>query len=107
MRKILSATLYQDNNPKAARSISVEIKDGFVTFNLQDIGPLSEDMYGDSECERVIYDLPVEQLRSAFGVETDKELLAVLKRDYNTSDAFDRFSSFVYEKHLKYNYYSG
>lgn len=107
MRKILSATLYKDNNPNAARSISVEIKDGFVTFNQQDIGPLGENMYGDSECEHVIFGLPVEQLRSAFGVETDKELLAVLKRDYNTSDAFDRFSSFVYERHLKYNYYSG
>ena len=107
MRKILSETLYEDNNPNAARSISVEIKDGFVTFNKQDIGPLVDDMYGDSDYECVIFDLPVEQLRSAFGLETDKEVLAVLKRDYNTSDAFDRFASFVHDKHLRYSYYSG
>ena len=41
------------------------------------------------------------------GVKTDKELIAVLKRDYSTSDAFDRFSKFVHDNHLKYNIYCG
>ena len=41
------------------------------------------------------------------GVKTDKELLVVLKRDYRTSDAFDRFSAFVYDNHLKYSIYCG
>lgn len=107
MQKTLSATLYEDNNPRAERSISVEIRDGFVTFEQQDIGPLCDEMFGDSEYERVIFDLPVEQLRSAMGVTTDKELLALLKRDYSTEDAFDRFSEFVYDNHLKYNIYCG
>ena len=107
MQKTLSATLYEDNNPRASRSISVEIKDGLVRFEQQDIGPLCDEMFGDSEYEWVIFDLSVEQLRSAKGVKTDKELLAVLKRDYNTSDAFDRFSKFVYDNHLKYNIYCG
>ncbi len=40
-------------------------------------------------------------------VNTDKELISVLKRDYSTSDAFDRFSEFVYDNHLKYNIYCG
>ena len=31
-QKTVSATLYEDNNPNAARSIRVEIKDGLVTF---------------------------------------------------------------------------
>lgn len=107
MQKTLSATLYEDNNPRASRSIRVEIKDGLVTFEQQDIGRLCEEMFGDSDYERVIFDLPVEQLRPVMGVETDKELLAVLKRDYSTSDAFDRFSEFVYDNHLKYNIYCG
>ena len=107
MQKSLSATLYEDNNPRASRSISVEIKDGLVRFEQQDIGPLCDEMFGDSEYERVIFDLPVEQLRSAMGVTTDKELLAVLKRDHSTEDAFDRFSKFVYDNHLKYNIYCG
>ena len=107
MQKTLSATLYEDNNPRASRSISVEIKDGLVTFEQQDIGPLCDEMFGDSEYERVIFDLPVEQLMSAMGVKTDRELISVLKRDYNTSDAFDRFSEFVYDNHLKYNIYCG
>ena len=107
MQKTLSATLYEDDNPNAARSISVEIRDGLVTFEQQDIGPLCDEMFGDSEYERVIFDLPVEQLRSAMGVKTDKELLALLKRDYSTEDAFDRFSKFVYDSHLKYNIYCG
>lgn len=64
-------------------------------------------MFGDSEYEWVIFDLPVEQLRYAMGVTTDKELISVLKRDYSTSDAFDRFSKFVYDNHLKYNIYCG
>ena len=105
MQKALSATLYEDNNPKAARSIRVEIKDGLVTFEQQDIGSLCNEMFGDSDYERVISDLPVGQLRSAIGVKTDKELIAVLKRNYNTSDAFDRFLDFVYDNHLKYNVY--
>ena len=107
MQKTLSATLYEDDNPNASRSISVEIKDGLVTFEQQDIGPLCDEMFGDSEYERVIFDLPVEQLRSAMGVTTDKELLALLKRDYSTEDAFDRFSAFVYDNHLKYSIYCG
>lgn len=107
MQKTLSATLYEDNNPNASRSISVEIKDGLVTFEQQDIGPLCDEMFGDSEYERVISNLPVEQLRSAVGVKTDRELIAVLKRDYSTSDAFGRFSAFVYDNHLKYNIYCG
>lgn len=107
MQKTLSATLYEDNNPNAARSICVEIKEGLVTFWQQDIGPLCDEMFGDSDYERVISNLPVEQLRSAVGVKTDRELIAVLKRDYSTEDAFDRFSKFVYDNHLKYNVYCG
>ena len=107
MTKQQFTELYHDNNPRASRSISVEIKDGLVTFEQQDIGPLCDEMFGDSDYERVISDLSVEQLRSAMGVKTDKELIAVLKRDYSTSDAFDRFSEFVYDNHLKYNIYCG
>ena len=108
MQKTLSETLYEDDNPRAARSIRVEIKDGLVTFEQQDIGSLCDEMFGDSDYERVIFDLPVEQLKSAMNVKTDKELLSVLKRDYSTSsDAFDRFSEFVYDNHLKYNIYCG
>ena len=107
MQKTLSATLYEDNNPRASRSIRVEIKDGLVTFEQQDIGTLCEEMFGDSDYEWVIFDLPVEQLKSAMVVKTDKELLSVLKRDYSTEDAFDRFSEFVYDNHLKYNIYCG
>ena len=107
MQKTLSATLYEDNNPRVSRSIRVEIKDGLVTFEQQDIGQLCDEMFGDSDYERVISDLSVEQLRSAMGVKTDKELIAVLKRDYSTSDAFDRFSKFVHDNHLKYNIYCG
>ena len=107
MQKTLSASLYEDDNPNAARSISVEIRDGLVTFEQQDIGPLCEEMFGDSDYEWIIFDLPVEQLRSAMGVKTDRELISVLKRDYSTSDAFDRFSKFAYDNHLKYNIYCG
>lgn len=107
MQKILSATLYEDNNPRASRSIRVEVKDGLVTFEQQDLGTLCDEMFGDSDYERVISDLPAEQLRSAMGIKTDMELISVLKRDYNTSDAFDRFLDFVYDNHLKCNVYCG
>lgn len=107
MQKSLSATLYHDNNPNAARYISVYIEDGLVRFEQQDIGTLCEEMFGDSDYEWVIFDLPIEQLKSAMGVKTDKELISVLKRDYSTEDAFDRFSKFVYDNHLKYNVYCG
>ena len=106
-QKTLSATLYEDNNLNAARSIRVEIEDGLVTFEQQDIGLLCDEMFGDSDYERVISNLPAGQLRSAMGVKTDKELLEVLKRDYNTSDAFGRFSEFVYDNHLEYSIYCG
>ena len=101
------AELYRDDNTKAARSIFVEIKDGLVTFVQQDTGPLCEEMYRDSDYERVIFNLPAAQLKSAFGAKTDNELFALLRRDYSTSDAFDRFLSYLYDSHLKYDYYSG
>lgn len=107
MQKTLSATLYEDNNPNATRYISVYIEDGLVRFEQQDIGTLCDEMFGDSDYERVIFDLPVEQLMPAMGVKTDKELISVLKRDYSTSDAFDRFSNFIYDNHLKYSIYCG
>ena len=38
MAKQQFTELYNDNNPNAARSIRVEIKDGLVTFEQQEIG---------------------------------------------------------------------
>ncbi len=100
-------TLYRDNNPNAARYIDVYIKDGLVSFEQQDIGPLCEEMFGDSDYEWIIFNLPVGHLRSAMHVKTDGELLAVLKRDYGTEDAFDRFSKIVYDNLLEYDVYYG
>ena len=100
-------TLYRDNNPNAARCIDVSIKDGLIEFGQQDIGPLCEEMFGDSDYERIIFNLPARQLRAAMHVKTDEELLAVLKRDYGTEDAFDRFSKFVHDNHLEYDVYCG
>ena len=40
-------------------------------------------------------------------VKTDGELLAVLKRDYGTEDAFGRFLKFVHDNHLEYDVYCG
>ena len=62
MQKTLSASLYEDNNPNAAKYISVYIEDGLVTFE---------------------------------------------QRDYNTSEAFDKFSEFICNNHLKYDVYCG
>ena len=62
MQKTLSAILYEYDNPNASRSVSVKIKDGFVSF---------------------------------------------YKQDYNTSDAFDKFSEFICSNHLKYDVYCG
>lgn len=107
MNRRISVTLYSDDNKNASRAIFVVIDKGKVSFSQQDIGPLCDEMSGDSDYERVISDLPVGQLRSAVGAKTDKELIAALKRKYNTSDAFDRFSEFVYDNHLKYNIYCG
>ena len=100
-------TLYRDKNPDAARCIDVSIEDGLVEFGQQDIGPLCEEMFGDSDYERIIFNLPARQLRAAMHVKTDGELLAVLKRDYGTEDAFGRFLKFVHDNHLEYDVYCG
>lgn len=99
---MMSEVLYQDNLIK----IEVQIMDdsGIINFVKW---TLTFNLFGVEEDEdRMIYNLPIEQLMSAFDVKTTINLLAVLKRNYNTSDAFDRFLSFVSDNHLKYDYWS-
>ena len=82
MQKALSATLYEDNNPNAARSIRVEIKDGLVTFEQQDIGPLCDEMFGDSDYERVIEVCYGCQYRQGthFGTETGLQHIGCVRQ---------------------------
>ncbi len=100
-------TLYHDDNPQAAREIRFSIEGDTCTFELQDIGPLPEMFYGDDEYEQVISNLPLDELMNAMGVRTVGDLTEKLQLEYSSADAFDRFSSFCFERKLHYDYYAG
>lgn len=99
--------LYHDNNQQAAREIRFTIEGDKCTFELQDIGPLPEMIYGDDEYEMVISNLPLEELMKAMGIRNAGELSEKLKLEYSSADAFDRFSKFCFGKGLHFDYYSG
>jgi hypothetical protein len=83
----------------ASRSVWASIERNTLTFEQQDIGPLLEEMFGNSDYERV-YTVSLPALKSALAVK-DEELLSELKKRFNTSDAFDKFREFISDNNIE------
>ena len=89
--------LYQDNLIRIEVCME-EGKEARMTTGSEawiDISWYALDLFGMESRRRGIQSLSVEQWMPALNVKAYRELLLVLKRDYNTSDAFDRILSFV------------
>lgn len=99
--------LYRDNHPDSQREIRFYIEGNQVRFEQQDIGKLTEEYYGDSEYEWVIWDLSVKELCKAMKVSNEEELIHRMESEYNSSDAWERFSGFCYDNKLKYKIWIG
>ena len=103
----LCITLYRDENPGSEREIRFYIEGKTVRFEQQDIGKLVDEYYCDSDYEWVIWDLSVKELCKAMEVSNVEELIHKMKNEYNTVDAWDRFSGFCYDKKLQYKIWIG
>lgn len=99
--------LYSDNNPGSKREIMFSIDKGLIRMEKADFGSLVEEFYGDYDYEWIISDLPAKVLRKAMKVRTNTALIEKMKTEYNTSDAWERFSAFCYDNKLKYNIFIG
>jgi hypothetical protein len=100
--------LYSDDfgktNGTASRYVDASIDGDTLTVNQQDIGPMFGDK-GDMERTSTVSLLAV---KKALSVDSDENLLLVLKQRFNTMGAFDEFSDFIRKNNIKVlSYWNG
>lgn len=97
-------TIYKDDNPKAARSIWLTLRDDILNMSEQDIGPLVEYAFGNSCHERYLTNISAKDVRNVFKVDTNDELFDKLKDMYSTNSGFDDFAGFLRTNNIHFEY---
>lgn len=100
-----STELYHDDTPFSSRTISVEIENGLLRIDLQDIWK-NESHYGFDEYERCMYNIDANHVMALFNVISSEVLLEHLKVKFRDNSAFDNISKFLIKNNIKYDYYS-
>lgn len=100
------AVLYKDDNPRAKREIWASIADGELKIEMQDIGPLADEFYGDSDRERTMSGISPMHVGLELGATNEDELLQKLIEEFGTEDGFDRLGKFLRENKIEYEYSS-
>ena len=100
------AVLYKDDNPRAKREIWASIVDGELKIEMQDIGPLTDEFYGDSDRERTMSGISPMYVGLELGATNEDELLQKLVEEFGTDDGFDRLCDFLRENKIEYKYSS-
>ena len=102
----MEKVLYKDDNPKAKREIWASIVDGELKIELQDIGPLVEELYGDSDYERTISGISARHVGLELGATNEDELMQKLIEEFGTNDGFDRFDDFLTETGIEHEHFA-
>lgn len=100
------AVLYKDDNPRAKREIWASIVDGELKIEMQDIGPLTDEFYGDSDRERTMSGISPMHVGLELGATNEDELMQKLIEEFGTDDGFDRLGDFLRENKIEYKYSS-
>ena len=92
--------LYSDNNERSSRYIRANIDRENLMIELQDIGPLVEEFWGDSDYESG-FTVKKADIKSVLKIKSDEELFRELKNMYNDSQAFDNLLNFCVANNIK------
>ena len=103
----ITITIYKDDNPKAARSIWLTLRDGILNMTEQDIGPSVEYAFGNSCHERYLSNISAKAVRKALKADANDVLLDKLKVMFGTNSGFDDFAEFLRNNkiHCEYGSY--
>lgn len=68
----------------------------------QDVGPLVEECFGDSDYERFLFDISAEAVSLVLGISPEKELINKLKDMFGKNNGYDEFREFLSINEIKY-----
>ncbi|MDE6513776.1 MAG: hypothetical protein K2L05_06295 [Muribaculaceae bacterium] len=102
MENYLAVEIYRDNNPQSARTIRVSMHNGLLSMELHDVGPLVERFCGDSDYERSLFNINVNDVKKALGIEDDHAIIAAIKVKFGVNSGFNQFTEFLNEKGIAY-----
>lgn len=100
----ITTTIYKDDHSDAARSIWLTLNNGILSMEQQDIGPLVERFYGDSDYERFLHNISANAVEEVLGTASDKALISKLKEMFGTNSGFDDFAEFLRKNNIEHKY---
>lgn len=103
MKNDINIEIYRDDNPEAARTIRLYLSDGILSMEEQDVGPLVEKCFGDSDYERFLYDISAKAVNRILGTTSEDELIDRLKNMFGVNSGYDDFTNFLSDNNINTN----
>lgn len=97
-----SIVIYKDNNPSAARTIWIKFADDKLYMEEQDYSPQLEDIFGRDTFERFISRISIDEIKCVLHVNTNEQLIQVLKQMFGKNSGMDDFRSFLDTNSIHY-----
>lgn len=99
-----SIEIYKDNNPSGARTIWLRLIDDKLYMEEQDYSPRLEDIFGRDTFERFISKISIDEIKRVLQVDTDKQLIEVLKQMFGKNSGVNDFRAFLDSNEISYQF---
>lgn len=99
-----SILIYKDNNPSGARTIWIRLIDDKLYMEEQDYSPQLEDIFGRDTFERFISKISIDEIKRVLQVDTNEQLIEVLKQMFGKNSGVNDFQAFLDSKNLTYQF---
>ena len=96
--------IYKDNNPSGARTIWIRLIDDKLYMEEQDYSPQLEDIFGRDTFERFISKISIDEIKRVLLVDTNEQLIGVLKQMFGKNSGVNDFQAFLDSKNLTYQF---
>lgn len=97
-----SIVIYKDNNPSGARTIWIKLVDDKLYMEEQDYSPQLEDIFGRDTFERFISKISIDEIKCLLQVDTNGQLVQVLKQMFGKNSGVDDFQAFLESNNISY-----
>lgn len=101
-KSIDSVVIYKDNNPSGARTIWIKFVDDKLYMYEQDYSPQLEDIFGRDTFERFISKISIDEIKCLLQVDTNEQLVQVLKQMFGKNSGVDDFQAFLDSNNISY-----
>lgn len=99
-----SIEIYKDNNPSGARTIWIKLVDDKLYMDEQDYSPQIEDIFGRDTFERFISKIPINEIKRVLQVETNEQLIEILKQMFGKNSGVNDFRAFLDSRGISYQF---